>query len=223
MIGAIHKSYIKGNSIHHTYNRACTIHGVHYLRLIRNVAYHTMGHTFFVEDAVETNNFLEENLSILTKRSWSLLNTDTSPASFWITNPDNIFRNNRAAGSDRYGYWFDLQANPTGPSFDPNICPINMKLGEFTDNVAHTNGRYGLRIFRGHVPRKYPCRGLSFDSDTPEDPYHQNPIITAEYKNFLGYKNGRNGAIAERVGDVRFIDFKTADNILAGIEFSLTD
>jgi hypothetical protein len=32
----------------------------------------------------------------------------------------------------------------------------------------------------------------------------------------------RNGAIAEKVGDVRFINFKTADNLLAGIEFSLS-
>jgi len=37
------------------------------------------------------------------------------------------------------------------------------------------------------------------------------------------WKNGRNGAIAEKVGDVRFHGFKVADNILAGIEFSLTD
>lgn len=37
------------------------------------------------------------------------------------------------------------------------------------------------------------------------------------------WKNGRNGAIAERVGDVRFHNFKVADNLLAGIEFSLTD
>ena len=36
------------------------------------------------------------------------------------------------------------------------------------------------------------------------------------------WKNGRNGAIAEKVADVRFYNFKTADNILAGMEFSLT-
>jgi len=66
-----------------------------------------MGHTYFIEDAIETNNLLENNLAIMTKRSWSLLNTDMTPSNFWITNPNNIFRNNHAAGSDRYGYWFD--------------------------------------------------------------------------------------------------------------------
>jgi hypothetical protein len=33
MIGAVHYSYIKGNSIHNTYNRAVTFHHVHYLRV----------------------------------------------------------------------------------------------------------------------------------------------------------------------------------------------
>jgi hypothetical protein len=33
----------------------------------------------------------------------------------------------------------------------------------------------------------------------------------------------RNGAIAKKVGDVRFINFKTADNLLSGMEFAETD
>lgn len=66
MIGTVHNSYIRGNAIHHTYNRAVTIHAVHYLRVINNVAYKTMGHTFFIEDAIETKNYLENNLAILT-------------------------------------------------------------------------------------------------------------------------------------------------------------
>ena len=156
-IGAVHDSYIIGNAIHQSYNRACTIHGVSYLRLISNVAYNIKGHTFFIEDAIETNNYLEHNLAIYTKKSWSLLNSDQTPASFWITHPNNIFRGNHAAGADNYGFWFDTKPNPTGPSFDPNICPENSPLGEFTNNVAHSNGRYGLRLFHKLKPRQYPC------------------------------------------------------------------
>ena len=33
----------------------------------------------------------------------------------------------------------------------------------------------------------------------------------------------RNGAIAKKVGDVRFMNFKTADNMQAGVEFAETD
>mmetsp|Transcript_43946 Transcript_43946/g.42507 ORF Transcript_43946/g.42507 Transcript_43946/m.42507 type:complete len:107 (-) Transcript_43946:642-962(-) len=98
-----------------------------------------------------------------------------------------------------------------------------MKLGEFNNNVAHSNGRYGLRIFHGMIPRESPCDPIVNDEgNTPNDPFHANPLITAKFNNFLGYKNKKNGAIAEKVGDVRFVNFKLADNLLAGIEFSLT-
>lgn len=171
LIGQVHTSYVKGNAVHQSYNRACTIHGIHYLRITENVVYNAKGHNFFIEDAIETNNYLEKNLAILTKKSWSLLNSDASPASFWITNPNNIFRGNRAAGSTNYGYWFDTKPNPTGPSFDPNICPENMKLGEFSNNVAHSNGRYGLRIFHKLISRTYPCDPIVYDASRPSDPY----------------------------------------------------
>ena len=52
------------NAIYNTYNRAITIHGVQYLRVEKNVAYNTMGHTFFIEDAIETNNYIDSNLAI---------------------------------------------------------------------------------------------------------------------------------------------------------------
>lgn len=221
--GNVYGSYVRNNAIHQTYNRAVTIHAVHHLAVQNNVVYNSMGHSIFMEDAVETNNVIEGNLVVDTRRSWSLLNTDQTPASFWITHPDNIVRNNRAAGSDRYGYWYDLQVHPTGPSADPNVCPENAKLGEFSDNVAHSNGRYGLRIFHNFLPRTRPCEPMVYDASDPGNPYPANPPVTAQFRNLLSYKNGRNGAIAERVGAVQFHDFKTADNKLAGMEVSLTE
>ena len=76
MIGAVHKSYIKGTSVHSGFNRAFTMHGTHYLRVEKNVAYNVKGHTIFIEDAVETNNYIYKNLVMMTVRSMSLLNTD---------------------------------------------------------------------------------------------------------------------------------------------------
>jgi hypothetical protein len=143
-----------------------------------------MGHTIFIEDAIETKNIIDGNLVIKTNRSWSLLNVDQTPASFWITNPDNTIINNRAAGSDRYGFWFDLQTNPTGVSFTNTICPSKTRLGEFRNNVAHSNGRYGLRIFDSHNPRTYPCSALTYDNSNPSAvgaPYPSNPVISAVY------------------------------------------
>ena len=39
-------------------------------------------------------NQFHRNLGILTKKSFSLLNTDQIPAVFWITNPNNSYVNN---------------------------------------------------------------------------------------------------------------------------------
>jgi hypothetical protein len=72
------------------------------------------------------------------------------------------------------------------------------------------------------IPRTYPCSDIVFDPFNSTDNFHLNPLITANFTNFVGWKNGDNGAIVERVGDVRFINFKVADNLVAGIEFSLT-
>lgn len=179
-----------------------------------------MGHTIFIEDAAETKNLIENNLIVDVRRSWSLLMTDQTPASIWITNPNNIIRGNHAAGSDRYSYWYDTQKTAIGPSFDPNICPENERLGEFRDNVAHSNGRYGLRIFHNLIPREHPCEPFTYSGD-PDNPYPDNPPIMAEFHNLVSWKNKRNGAIAERVGAVQWHNFKTADNLLAGMEYSI--
>jgi len=88
-----------------------------------NVAYNIKGHSIFIEDAIERRNFLKNNLVMNSHRSWSLLNTDTTPANFWITFPDNDFIGNHAAGSDNYGFWFDSKDHSTGPSASTDVCP----------------------------------------------------------------------------------------------------
>ena len=171
MIGAVHKSYCKGLGTHTSFNRAFTIHGTHYLRLMNNVAYDVKGHTIFIEDAVEKKNYIYKNLIMKTKRSFSLLNTDTSPACFWITNPDNNFVENHCGGSDRYAYWYDLQKHAIGPHANTNVCPENERVGTFRDNHAHSCGRYGLRIFHNMEPRKFPCKGVTYDPNNATDPF----------------------------------------------------
>ena len=181
MIGRVTKSYVKNNTVRNSYNRGTTIHGVHYLTVSRNTYYNCMGHTIFVEDAVETKNLIEYNVVAKTIASHSLLNTDASPGNFWITHPDNIIRGNRAAGSEAYGFWMDYMETSIGPSFNPNIKPIKSKLGEFKDNVAHSVERYGVRIHHGH-----------------------SPPATAIYQNHLSYKCKKNGIMGLTYGDVTF-------------------
>ena len=73
------------------------------------------------------------------------------------------------------------------------------------------------------VPRLYPCSGVFYDPKNATDPYWTNPPVTANFYNLTSWKNGRNGAIGELMGDVRFHQFKVSDNLLAGIEYSIAD
>lgn len=196
MIGRVNKSYVRNNAVMRSYNRGTTIHGVKYLRVERNCYWDTMGHTIFVEDGAETKNYIAYNVVAGTKPSFSLLNTDQTPGNFWITHPDNIFVGNRAAGSVNYGYWMDYQDTAIGPSFDPNIKPIKAKLGEFRNNVAHSVGNYGLRIFHGHEPPQ-----------------------VAYYEDHLSYHCGKNGVMGGDYGFVVLRNITVADNANSGIEF----
>ena len=79
--------------------RAAAIHGAHYLRVQNNVAFETLGHTYFVEDGLETKNIITGNLAALTRELFVGLSTDATPSSYWLVNGDNYVSDNIAAGS----------------------------------------------------------------------------------------------------------------------------
>ena len=142
----------------------------------------------------------------------------------WITHPNNIFVENVVAGSDAYGFWFDMQNTSVGPSYSPNICPVGETLGEFRDNTAHSTHKYGLRIHHVLLPRENPCKPMpAFNKTNTADPYLGNRPILADFINFVGWKAGRNCAISERTGYIHYTNFKCADSGIAGIEFSMTN
>jgi hypothetical protein len=153
MVGNL-REYQRNVSVHHSWNRGVAVHGVHYLRLIGNFAYHSMGHTFFIEDGVEEYNVLDGNLAIKTIPSMNLLNTDQTPACFWIVSGKNRIINNHAVASRRYGIWFRPEISATGTSVNTpmEIHPINIPVLEFDGNHAHSNGKYGLRVFDLFMP-----------------------------------------------------------------------
>ena len=72
-----------------------------------------------------------------------LMPSDNTVASFWITNPDNIYRDNVAAGSDSNGFWMSLPEHPNGQFDGTEISkatwPRRTQLREFKGNVAHSN------------------------------------------------------------------------------------
>lgn len=194
MNGDVSDSFARGNAVHDSMARVITLHGVHYLTVEYNVGYNVKGHNYFIEDGIETNNLLQYNLAISSIQVWTMLQTDISVASFWVTHPTNNFRYNHAAGSDFYGLWYEIKPNPDGPSACNDVCPIGNTLGDCHDNVAHSNVRFGLRIFK-LAPRTYPCSAL-FQEDQV-DPWATNPGVISTFANFTLYKNGESGLLAE--------------------------
>ncbi|XP_072034167.1 fibrocystin-L-like [Amphiura filiformis] len=206
--GDVTGNYVRGCSIHGTFNRAVTIHGVHNLLVEHNVAYDIMGHAYFLEDGIETNNIIQYNFAVSVRPSNSLLNVDVTPAAFWITNPNNIVRHNAAAGCSHFGFWYNAPEHPGGPSSTNTICPRNIPVLEFRNNTAHSSGWYGLWIF----PEYHPKEGGGCNS-----------LESAPAKfNTLAAWHVERGAEAVKVGAIQFHNFLISDATAAGLEYQTT-
>jgi len=146
--------YIKNSSVHQSHNRAITIHGTWSTLVDNNFCYDHIGHGIFLEDGSERDNTISNNVVLLSKRpecnsavtpSDNQLNQiqNRTPASFWITNPNNSFTGNVAAGCEGTGFWFAFPETPMGDSnLDPrfkNMEPFKEALGRFDGNKAHSN------------------------------------------------------------------------------------
>ena len=145
--------YFKNSSVHHSFNRAITIHGTSYATVENNFFYDHIGHGVFLEDGSERFNTIKNNVVLLSKRpkkgeeltpSDNQMNEpqNRTPSSYWITNPNNIFEGNVAAGTEGTGYWFAFPKSPMGSSasdsrFD-GIEPWKEPLGLFKNNKGHS-------------------------------------------------------------------------------------
>ncbi len=236
--------YIKNSAIHDTYSRCVTVHGTNYLNIENNVTYNNIGHCFFLEDAVEHDNQFVHNLAILTKCHPNapcdptnlapfgsssdglnfkttgqdakdvLIPSDNTASTFWITNPDNIYRDNVAAGSDSTGFWFALPEHPTGKFEGTEISaktwPRRTKVREFKGNVAHSNFD-GFLLDRGPRPDGHFATGGHTSLVNPADA--NGPQVESVFEDFTAYKN-RNGGLWSR-GEVHtYKNLKLADNAI---------
>jgi cell migration-inducing and hyaluronan-binding protein len=246
LVGDAKGQYIRNAAIHDTYNRCVTVHGTNNLQVENNVTYNTVGHCFFLEDGIETGNQFVRNLAIQTKCHTSkpcdptnlapfgatagtnfnttgqdskdvLIPSDNTVSSFWITNPDNIYRDNVAAGSDATGFWLAFPEHPMGQFEGTDISkatwPRRTKLREFKGNVAHSNfdsfmgdrapradGRFAVG---GYIALVNPADANSAQAESVVE-------------DFTSYKN-RNSGIWAR-GELRlYKNLKMADN---GIGFT---
>ena len=247
LVGEGKGQYIKNAAIHDTYSRCVTVHGTNNLQIENNVTYNNVGHCFFLEDGIETGNQFVRNLAIQTKCHTSkpcdptnlapfgatsdglnfkttgqdskdvLIPSDNTVSTFWITNPDNVYRDNVAAGSDATGFWLAFPEHPMGQFEGTDISkatwPRRTKLREFKGNVAHSN----FDSFMGdRAPRAdgHFAVGGYISLVNPADANSAQAESVVE--DFTAYKN-RNSGIWAR-GELRlYKNLKMADN---GIGFT---
>jgi len=239
LIGEGQGQYIRNSAIHDTYSRCVTVHGTNNVRVENNVTFNTVGHCFFLEDGIETGNQFVRNLGIQTKchptlpceptnltlphqntngqaSAHILIPSDNTVSTFWITNPDNVYRDNVAAGSDQIGFWMAFPQHPTGAfagtEISANTWPGRTKLREFSGNTAHSNFD-GLMLDRG------PGQDGKFGIAGPNLISYANPadtssgVVESVFENFTGYKN-RNGAVWGRGEMHVYTGLKLADNAI---------
>ncbi len=222
MAGAVDGQYFAFSSVWRSFNRCVTVHGSSNARVEGNVCYDDIGHGYFLEDGAETGNQFLSNLGLGTKAPATgeqILPTDTKPATFWLTNPSNTIRGNAAAGSKGIGFWFSLPASPTGLSQGSTLKPRGMALGEFSDNVAHSNRSVALNIDNG--PKLDGTTETAYYDPRAEPGNGDSSPIPAEFKNLVAWKqSGR--AVWMRGSNLKLVGPVLADNGI-GVTFAASD
>jgi cell migration-inducing and hyaluronan-binding protein len=137
-------------------------------------------------------------------------------STFWITNPDNVYRDNVAAGSDANGFWMSLPEHPNGQFEGTEISkatwPRRTPFREFKGNVAHSN--YDGFMFDRNIAANntFGVTGSSHTGlENPADP--NSKALESVFEDLTSYKN-RNGGIWGR-GELHvFRNVKFADNAM---------
>lgn len=123
-----------------------------------------------------------------------------SSSAYWITNPDNTWVGNIAAGSEGSGFWFILPDRVLGLSKDTGLYnalnPSTTNLGIFDNNTSHS-APIGLTFDRGS-----DIRGGGST--------HYLPSQTAVINDFTGYKHSGT-AVYHRGNNAIFVGSKFAD------------
>jgi hypothetical protein len=97
---------------------------------------------------------------------------------------------------------------------------MGLALGESKDNVAHSNRRFGLRIFKLSA-RQFPC--LPTRNEKAIDVYADNPAIESVFENYTLWMNEECGFLGEELGYTTIKNFKTADSRKGGLQFHKTN
>ena len=201
--------YVKGCSIHHSWNRAIVLHSTSFVTVEQNVAFNTLGHMYFVEDGNEKYNTFKYNLGIGAKPTGGQLAHDVFTSVYWMANPQNNFIGNAAAGSSHMGFWLSPPKHPRRGSFTERECPADLPLGYVHSNTAHSNGRHGFWVHPKHYAREQEC-GPDSEAD--------NKYAVSTVSNLRTWKNVEQGLGLVDTGPYVLENILSIDCSDAGVE-----
>eukprot|EP01135_Chromosphaera_perkinsii_P010646 Nk52_evm46s2192 gene=Nk52_evmTU46s2192 len=189
--------YVKGCSIHHSFQRGVVIHDSDNILVEDNVIYDIIGHGYFLEDGAEQKNIFLNNFGAVVKEviNGRLIPSENRPSVYWITNPNNRLVGNVAVDSF-IGFWYSLPEFPNGLSTEKyskteTVRPRYLPLLEFKGNVAHSMYEFGAMIDDG----QNPDGTIVHATYTPRSPPYKQPFnswgsqeVDAIFDQFLAYK-----------------------------------
>jgi hypothetical protein len=173
-----------------------------------------------VPNNLAANGEISGNRQAIRQASFSgkdtLLPSDNTVAAYWITNPDNSFIDNVAAGSDETGFWFSLPMHPqgqfAGTEISKTIWPRRTPLRAFRGNVSHSNFD-GFMIDR-HINEDNTFGTASIPLLPLADPNDlESEVLESHFENLTSYKN-RNGGLWGRGDMYVYSNAKFADNAI---------
>ncbi|GJP36650.1 hypothetical protein CLOM_g21134 [Closterium sp. NIES-68] len=217
------RSVVRKNVMHDSKQRCVVVHATFNLTVEENVAFNTRGHCFMVEEGGEQGNSFIRNVGIWTRPAVVKISpeeTDDEPSTFWISNANNNYIGNVAAGSEDTGFWLELRDGVRGLSLQwpliNKLIPLSYhRVGTFKGNVAHSSGN-GFRNYPGGFYPRYNASTLDEDED-----YWDNPVWVT-ISDFLLFKNFDSGAFIHNTDHVVFEGFTAADNMW-GVEMHLVE
>lgn len=191
---------IQNSSVHHSFQRCIVIHQSRYAKVIRNTCYDHLGHGYFLEDGNEVKNQLIGNLGSLSKKPATinaLLASDITgnnlrfapTSTFWISHPDNLVRDNVAAGSEGSGFWMAfVQQTENGVS--PPATPISANTWVFRNNKAHS---CLVGITHDGAPTGSLTGNPNNSADKAVANAHYHPAAVPEFDGLVAFKCSESG------------------------------
>jgi len=195
MCGNVTGSVVSKNTIRNTKQRGIVVHGTNKLHVSENILHNTRGHVVVLEDGGERWNIFERNLGAVGHGVEKLISpqeSDDTPSTFWITNPQNTWKGNVAAGAGLSGFWFEVKGRVRGSSasIHPDMIPNRLDLLEFIDNVSHSSVQ-GIQTY-------------------PSDGYIPNSL--AVFENHKSYRNRNSGVFFHAGGRMSIQGGYISDN-----------